>query len=181
MNAKQAYAAARQYTDDTIQGAGALEGKPCQIQSITDIEGGKRVTFLWVDDNGVEHTSPMDVMNGETGLGIKSVDINAQNHIIVTYDDDTTHDAGELDLSDYITADDLNTALSDYTNTTDLTALLSTKQPKTLDTPITIEGTQETTVEGALGALNNTFSGTKSEWESETDKSKYKYVVLTNA
>ena len=44
----------------------------------------------------------MDVMNGDKGetgddgLGIKSVDINAQNHLIVTYDDDTTHDAGEL-------------------------------------------------------------------------------------
>ena len=33
---------------------------------------------------------------GEDGLGIKSVDINAMNHLIVTYDDDTTHDAGEV-------------------------------------------------------------------------------------
>lgn len=36
---------------------------------------------------------------GETGLGIKSTDINAQNHLIVTYDDDTTQDAGLLPSS----------------------------------------------------------------------------------
>ena len=36
------------------------------------------------------------------------------------------------------------------TNTTNI----ATKQPKTLDTPITVEGTSQTTVEGALGAIN---------------------------
>ncbi len=95
----ETYALAKKYTDDSMQGAGAVAGKPCQIQSITDITGGKRVTFLWVDNSSVQHTSAMDVMNGEdgeAGLGIKSVDINAQNHLIVTYDDDTTHDAGEI-------------------------------------------------------------------------------------
>jgi len=37
--------------------------------------------------------------DGEDGLGIKSVDINTSNHLIVTYDDDTTHDAGEIEGS----------------------------------------------------------------------------------
>lgn len=36
------------------------------------------------------------------------------------------------------------------TNTTNIAA----KQPKTLETPITVDGTQQTTVEGALGAVN---------------------------
>ena len=35
--------------------------------------------------------------DGEDGLGIKSVDLNGSNHLIVTYDDDTTHDAGEIE------------------------------------------------------------------------------------
>ena len=34
----------------------------------------------------------------------------------------------EIDLSDYVTTSDLNTALADYTTTTDLTALLAAKQ-----------------------------------------------------
>ena len=93
---------AKKYTDDSIAGAGGLEGKPCQIQSIEAITGGNRVTFLWEDNDGVEHTDTMDVMNGtdgadgQDGLGIKSVAVNAQNHLIVTYDDNTTSDAGEI-------------------------------------------------------------------------------------
>lgn len=104
-------AAAKKYTKDSVAGAGAVAGKPCQIQSITDITGGKRVTFLWVDNNGTSHTSTMDVMNGTKGdtgatgadgqdgapgLGIKSVSINVSNHLIITYDDDSTEDAGEI-------------------------------------------------------------------------------------
>lgn len=103
----ETYAVAKKYTDDTVAGAGAVAGKPCQIQSITDITGGHRVTFLWVDNSSVSHTSTMDVMDGEKGddgLGIKSVAVNSSNHLIVTYDDDTTEDAGEitLDTSDFV-------------------------------------------------------------------------------
>lgn len=90
---------AKNYTDESIAGAGALEGKPCQIQSIEEITGGNRVTFLWEDNDGVEHTDTMDVMNGtdgQDGLGIKSVAVNGSNHLIVTYDDDTTSDAGAI-------------------------------------------------------------------------------------
>jgi len=97
-------AVAKKYTDDSIAGAGGLEGKPCQIQSIEPITGGNRVTFLWEDNDGVEHTDTMDVMNGtdgtdgQDGLGIKSVVVTPQNHVIVTYDDNTTEDAGEITI-----------------------------------------------------------------------------------
>lgn len=110
-------AVAKKYTDDSLDGVGALKGVPCQIQSVTDITGGKRVTFLWVDNEETEHTSTMDVMDGAKGdkgdkgdtgsagadgLGIKSMTINASNHLIVTYDDDTTQDAGLVSgVSDY--------------------------------------------------------------------------------
>lgn len=98
-------ALAKKYTDDTVAGAGGLEGKPCQIESIEAITGGNRVTFLWEDNEGESHTSTMDVMNGvdgtdgsdgSDGLGIKSVSVNGSNHLIVTYDDDTTKDAGAI-------------------------------------------------------------------------------------
>jgi len=95
---------AKKYTNDSIAGAGGLEGKPCQIQSIEPITGGNRVTFLWEDNDGVEHTDTMDVMNGtdgtdgQDGLGIKSVVVTPQNHVIVTYDDNTTEDAGEITI-----------------------------------------------------------------------------------
>lgn len=99
-------AAAKKYTNDSIEGiTGSLAGKNATIESITDITGGHRVTFKWTADNGDVRTQTMDVMDGskgdkgetgDTGLGIKAVNINAQDHLIITFDDDTTYDAGEL-------------------------------------------------------------------------------------
>ena len=57
-------AVAKRYTDKSIEGAGAIKGAPCEIQSITDITGGHRVTFLWEDSEGESQTSTMDVMDG---------------------------------------------------------------------------------------------------------------------
>lgn len=61
------YLLARSYVKKTLAGVGAIKGKPCQIQNIEPITGGKRVTFLWVDNSDVEHTSTMDIMNGLRG------------------------------------------------------------------------------------------------------------------
>ena len=100
----ETYAAAKKYTDNTVAGAGGLAGVPCQIQSITPITGGNRVTFLWIDNNGDEHTSTMNVMNGvdgengEDGKGIQSVSVNAENHLIITYTDGTSADAGQIEI-----------------------------------------------------------------------------------
>ena len=110
-------AAARKYTDDSIAGGGISAGKNCVISSIAPITGGNRVTFQWTLDNGTVQTGTMDVMDGVTGaqgpqgpagadgqdgadgLGIKSVAVNAQGHLIITYDDDTTEDAGEIHVT----------------------------------------------------------------------------------
>lgn len=98
-------AAAKKYTKESIEGiTGSLAGKNATIDSITDITGGHRVTFKWTADNGDVRTQTMDVMDGadgqdgEDGKGIKSVAVNSSNHLIITYDDDTTVDAGEIDI-----------------------------------------------------------------------------------
>lgn len=104
IDAKKALAVGKKYTRDSLQGVGAIAGKPCQIQSITPIAGGNRVTFLWVDNSGIEHTSILDVQNGaqgqqgekgETGAmgnGIDSMrvgtDSQGDSHLYVTYTDD---------------------------------------------------------------------------------------------
>ena len=71
-------AMAKKYTDKSLAGAGAVAGVPCQIQSITPITGGNRVTFLWVDNNNVSHTSTLDVMDGAGGEEnkIDSISVN---------------------------------------------------------------------------------------------------------
>ena len=50
------YILAKKYVDESLAGAGALKGVPCQIQDITPITGGNRITFLWEDNDGNEHT-----------------------------------------------------------------------------------------------------------------------------
>lgn len=102
------YALSRSYTDETVAGGGAIKGKNCIVDSITDITGGKSVTFKWTLDNGTEQTGTMDVMNGQQGqqgddgLGIKSVQaVNESDgyHLIITYDNDTTQDAGKITVA----------------------------------------------------------------------------------
>lgn len=67
MNGLTAYALSHNYTDETVIGGGAIKGAPCQIDRIEDIEGGHRVHFKWVLNDGSERTTYMDVMNGEKG------------------------------------------------------------------------------------------------------------------
>lgn len=98
-------ALSRKFTSDTASEFGALKGAAAQIQSITNITDseskviGKRINFLWENTAGETRTESCDIMYGEkgdTGLGVKSVDVDASNHLIVTYDDDSTEDAGEI-------------------------------------------------------------------------------------
>jgi len=99
-----ALAAAKKYTKDTADRLGSLKGAPCEIKSKTPIEGGTRIIFSWTGKSGQEQTEYIDVMNGadgqdgEDGKGIKAVSVNAQNHLIITYDDDTTYDAGTIEI-----------------------------------------------------------------------------------
>ena len=55
----------KKYVADSLVGVGALKGAPCTIKSITEITGGNRITFSWMDTDEVEHTSTLDVMNGQ--------------------------------------------------------------------------------------------------------------------
>lgn len=67
LSSEQSYALSKKYTEDTVEGAGAIKGAPCTIDSIEDIEGGQRVTFKWTTNSGTEQTSEMYVMNGAKG------------------------------------------------------------------------------------------------------------------
>ena len=118
---KKALAASKTYTNEVVVGGGAIKGKNCVIDSITDITVGTTVvghtvTFKWTLDNGTVQTDSIDVMDGvdgekgDTGLGIKSVAFDSSNHLIITYDDNTTEDAGVITLDvDQIADMNINT------------------------------------------------------------------------
>ena len=103
-----AYAASNKYTSETVEGGGAVKGKNCTIESITELDGGQRVTFKWTLDDGTVKTASMDVLDGEQGepgesgeqgepgKGIKDSYVDENEHFIVVYDDDTEKDCGKI-------------------------------------------------------------------------------------
>ena len=60
--------AAKKYTDDSLDGAGALKGAPCEIESIDDsVAGQHTITFKWEDKEETTHTDTMTVHDGAKG------------------------------------------------------------------------------------------------------------------
>lgn len=106
MTALEAYILARAYTKQAVEGAGALKGAPCQIQSITPITGGNRITFAWENSEGETETDTLDVMDGTNGtdgtdgtdgVGISSItfkekDASGNNVYTVTLTNTNTYD-----------------------------------------------------------------------------------------
>ena len=60
-------AAAKNYVGETADSLGAVKGAPATIKSITEIDGGHRVTFEWTGTSGTKQTSTLDVMDGVDG------------------------------------------------------------------------------------------------------------------
>lgn len=62
-------AAANKFTTDTVAGAGALKGAPCEIQSITrnQADNANVVTFKWENESAETQTSAMTVPDGADG------------------------------------------------------------------------------------------------------------------
>ena len=61
------YVLSKGYTKSTSDSLGAIKGAPATIKSITEIDGGHRVTFEWTGTSGTKQTSTLDVMNGVNG------------------------------------------------------------------------------------------------------------------
>lgn len=61
------YVLSKGYTKSTSDSLGAVKGAPATIKSITEIDGGHRVTFEWTGTSGTKQTSTLDVMNGVNG------------------------------------------------------------------------------------------------------------------
>ena len=64
MNATQAYALSKKYTEDSLIGIGALKGAPCEIDSIVHADGVTTITFKWEALDGSIHTSDIQVYDG---------------------------------------------------------------------------------------------------------------------
>lgn len=58
------------YTRESLLGLGALKGAPCTIKSITEVDGGQKITFEWTGTSGTKQTSEMTVKNGVSVTGV---------------------------------------------------------------------------------------------------------------
>lgn len=61
------YILSKRYVDETLAGAGAVQGAPCQIQSIEPVEGGNKITFLWELNDGSARTDTIIIKDGKPG------------------------------------------------------------------------------------------------------------------
>lgn len=64
---QQALALSKKFTKESLLGGGAIAGKNVKISSIAPIDGGNRITFSYVLDDGTAKHSALDVMNGKDG------------------------------------------------------------------------------------------------------------------
>lgn len=97
MLAEEAYILSKLFTNNSIKGiTGALAGKNCTIQSDVKTDGVTTVIFAWTADDGTEKTTSIQV---DDGVGITNVEINTNNHLIVTLSDNSTIDAGLIENS----------------------------------------------------------------------------------
>lgn len=101
--------AARSALKSALDGRGVIKGANCTISFTEAIPGGTKVTFEWVGASGTtEHTSiyVMDGQDGRDGLGIASVYVDANGHLIIVYTDGTSTDAGKIEV--YSAVDSVN-------------------------------------------------------------------------
>ena len=110
MKGLQAYALSKRFTEETADAFGALKGAPCEVVKVDyDHDAGTvTITLSWTSKSGVVETEDVVLYDGEKGeqgdrgipgLGIESVKVNANEHLIVTYDDGTTEDAGKINAT----------------------------------------------------------------------------------
>lgn len=75
----------KSYISKSLVGMGALKGANCQIESIAEVTGGQKITFLWIDTNNVSHRSELTVPNGADGVGIASIAKTSTVGLVDTY------------------------------------------------------------------------------------------------
>lgn len=130
-------AAAKSYTDQSLQGAGAIVGKNVQVSKIEPIKGGNRVTFTYTLDNGTQKNSYLEVMNGEQGASVVSANIDETSVLSFMLSNGEkivagkiAIDAGNVNLENYYTKEQAD---KKFVQIIDLNNLISKKIKEAFD------------------------------------------------
>ena len=99
MTGLQAYILSKKYTEQSLDGVGALKGAPCTIKSTTETDEGTIVVFEWTDNNGITQETTILVKNGadgKDGNGVVKVEkintVDLVDTYRMTFDDGSTFD-----------------------------------------------------------------------------------------
>lgn len=106
----------KKYTDESLKGiSGALDGKNCTIKSATKADGVTTVVFAWTANDGTEKTTNIQVNDGakgeigekgekgnsgQDGVSVTNVEMDTNNHLIITLSNGSTIDAGLVQGTD---------------------------------------------------------------------------------
>lgn len=99
MTGLQAYVLSKKYTEQSLDGVGALKGAPCTIKSTTETDEGTIVVFGWTGNNGISQETTILIKNGKDGKdgnGIAKIEKISTVGLIdtyrITFDDGSTFD-----------------------------------------------------------------------------------------
>ena len=132
-------------------GINGANGKNVVIAKNEPIIGGNKITFLYYDDNNVQHTSSLEVMNGERGISVASAEVRENNELFITLSDGSELSAGFITID----SSNLEINLDDYYNKTDINTLLENQKS---DLETYIDGKVEEIVDEKVSETVDTVS-----------------------
>ena len=106
MDGITAWILSQAYTKATAEQFGAVKGAPCTIAGTRkDASGNTVFTLSWKNDAGVVKTTDITVTRGADGVSITKVEVNEENHLVVTYSDGSELDAGLINTTEGLDED----------------------------------------------------------------------------
>ncbi len=106
MDGMTAYLLAKAFTAATADQFGAVKGAPCTVAGTRkDADGNTVFTLSWKNDAGVVKTTDITVTRGTDGTSITKVELDAENHLFITYSNGTKFDAGQIDTTEGLDED----------------------------------------------------------------------------
>ena len=165
----------RTYINATLTGTGALEGAPCQIQSVVDNEDGPQtITFLWEDNDEESHTTEVNLPSAiydfaflEDGqiMAYDSTDGKWKN-VSLVYDsalDDSSENAPQTKVVYTALDGKVDKVDGKGLSTNDLTNTLKKKIEDSVSS-ISVNGVSQTITDGATDLDIATNLITETQW-----------------
>lgn len=118
------YLNGRKYSGSGTRGE---NGKNVVVAKVEPIIGGNRVTFSYFDDQQIQRTEAIEIMNGSNGVSIANARIDGGNRLILGLSNGNEIDAG------VITLDPNNINLTNYYNKIEIDGLLANQKQELIE------------------------------------------------